>query len=280
MAFPRLNNISFWLLPPSLILLLASAFVEQGKSLLFIILATPFLVCTGIILFSIFHFNLKRFSMSLQDRSKYEIPSGSHLEQMIFGLILGDGHIQRSGSRSVSGERAGNRALNSRIRFGQSTIHESYFMWVYSFLKDYCSVPPYSGSRLDKRTGAIHTALWFNTITLPCFNYFHDMFYVNGVKVLPSNIMAMLTPVSLAFLIMDDGYFHTRDKYMGLCTDSFTHSDVCILMEVLETKFGLSCRIEKKGSNYRIIIKSISMNTLRDLVRPHMHPSFNYKLGE
>ena len=30
MAMPRLNNISFWLLPPSLILLLASAFVEQG----------------------------------------------------------------------------------------------------------------------------------------------------------------------------------------------------------------------------------------------------------
>jgi len=30
MAFPRLNNISFWLLPPSLILLLTSAFVEQG----------------------------------------------------------------------------------------------------------------------------------------------------------------------------------------------------------------------------------------------------------
>lgn len=30
MAFPRLNNISFWLLPPSLILLVVSAFVEQG----------------------------------------------------------------------------------------------------------------------------------------------------------------------------------------------------------------------------------------------------------
>lgn len=30
MAFPRLNNISFWLLPPSLILLLSSAFVENG----------------------------------------------------------------------------------------------------------------------------------------------------------------------------------------------------------------------------------------------------------
>ncbi|MBM6387842.1 MAG: cbb3-type cytochrome c oxidase subunit I [Paenibacillus sp.] len=30
MAFPRLNNISFWLLPPSLILLVASAFVENG----------------------------------------------------------------------------------------------------------------------------------------------------------------------------------------------------------------------------------------------------------
>jgi len=31
MAFPRLNNISFWLLPPSLILLVGSAFVEQGS---------------------------------------------------------------------------------------------------------------------------------------------------------------------------------------------------------------------------------------------------------
>ena len=31
MALPRLNNISLWLLLPSLILLLASAFVEQGE---------------------------------------------------------------------------------------------------------------------------------------------------------------------------------------------------------------------------------------------------------
>ena len=30
MAMPRLNNISFWLLVPSLMLLLASAFAEQG----------------------------------------------------------------------------------------------------------------------------------------------------------------------------------------------------------------------------------------------------------
>ena len=30
MAFPRLNNVSFWLLPPAFILLLMSAFVEEG----------------------------------------------------------------------------------------------------------------------------------------------------------------------------------------------------------------------------------------------------------
>jgi cytochrome c oxidase subunit 1 len=31
MAFPRLNNISFWILIPAIVLLLASAFVEQGR---------------------------------------------------------------------------------------------------------------------------------------------------------------------------------------------------------------------------------------------------------
>ena len=30
MAFPRLNNISFWLLPPAIMMLVGSAFVEQG----------------------------------------------------------------------------------------------------------------------------------------------------------------------------------------------------------------------------------------------------------
>ncbi|PVU98260.1 hypothetical protein BB561_000004 [Smittium simulii] len=33
MSFPRLNNISFWLLPPSLLLLLSSAFVENGADI-------------------------------------------------------------------------------------------------------------------------------------------------------------------------------------------------------------------------------------------------------
>ena len=30
MTFPRLNNISFWLLPPAIMMLVGSAFVEQG----------------------------------------------------------------------------------------------------------------------------------------------------------------------------------------------------------------------------------------------------------
>jgi len=30
MKFPRLNNISFWLLPPAIMMLVGSAFVEQG----------------------------------------------------------------------------------------------------------------------------------------------------------------------------------------------------------------------------------------------------------
>lgn len=43
---------------------------------------------------------------------------------------------------------------------------------------------------------------------------------------IPKNIDQLLTPISLAYWIMDDGYIHSRDKTISLCTDSYTLSEV------------------------------------------------------
>jgi hypothetical protein len=69
---------------------------------------------------------------------------------------------------------------------------------VFTILFPYLSSFPYGNKRLNKETGNMDYA-FFNTMTLPCFNIFRDLFYVNGIKIIPSNIYDLLTPIALAF---------------------------------------------------------------------------------
>jgi hypothetical protein len=50
-----------------------------------------------------------------------------------------------------------------------------------------------------KRTGKIYKSLYFRTLTLPCLNEYHNMFYKNKVKIIPENIDKLLTPIGLAY---------------------------------------------------------------------------------
>ena len=63
----------------------------------------------------------------------------------------------------------------------------------------YTLSPPKSTNRKpDKRTGKIYNSLIFKTRMLPCFNYLWDLFYIDKVKIIPSNIGLLLTEVCLA----------------------------------------------------------------------------------
>lgn len=77
----------------------------------------------------------------------------------------------------------------------------------------------------------------------------------------------------------DDATYQKSHKFVKLCTDGFMESDVDLLIQVLENKFKLECRKEKRGKGFRIVIKRKSLETLRELVCPHLHSSMLYKLG-
>ena len=51
----------------------------------------------------------------------------------------------------------------------------------------------------------IYSTVAFKTRSLPCLTLFHDLFYYNRRKIIPKNIADLISPVSLAFWIMDDG---------------------------------------------------------------------------
>lgn len=66
-----------------------------------------------------------------------------------------------------------------------------------------------------------------------------------------------------------------------IATNSFTLSEVEYLKNLLTNKFGLNCTVQKiyLDNKYSIYIKKDSMDRLKELILPHLHPTMYYKLG-
>lgn len=167
------------------------------------------------------------------ERSKLIIPC--ELNDIIIGLLLGDGHIQK---RSISG--------NSRFIYAQSSLrihHLNYFNHILELFKPYLSkdfihpLPPTARQEkekkfTDKRTNKVYSSVSFATLSLPCFNHYRSMFYnSDNLKIVPINIENLLTPRGLAYWIMDDGSL--QNKGLHLNTYSFTSKEVLILKKNL-----------------------------------------------
>ena len=199
------------------------------------------------------------------------------LNDIIIGLLLGDGHIER---RSKSG--------NSRFIYGQSSLrlhHLNYFLHVFKLFKPYISENFILKERKfrDKRTKVQYSSVNFQTLSLPCFNYYRSIFYDSNnkpSKIVPSNIKDLLTPIGLAYWIMDDGSI--QNKGLHLNTYGFTPEDTLSLKITLENMFGensMKCSIHKHKKGNRIYIWEESMECLRKNITQFMHKDMIYKLS-
>lgn len=66
----------------------------------------------------------------------------------------------------------------------------------------------------------------------PCFNPYKNLFYNSkNLKIVPSTINNLLTPIDLAYRIMDDGTL--QNKGLHLNTYGFTNKDILILKKNL-----------------------------------------------
>ena len=130
----------------------------------------------------------------------------------------------------------------------------------------------------DKRTGKVYSTIAFKTLRHPSLNQFQELFYKNGVKIVPMNIAELLTPVGLAFWIMVDGNI----TYYGqtiLHTESFSLEGVKLLQNALLSNFKLRTRlIEKKKDQWLVAIPYRQIVKLHSIVGPYMHESMLYKI--
>jgi hypothetical protein len=210
----------------------------------------------------------------LSNEQKAQFNLSKELKEIIIGLILGDLFIQKD-KRAING--------NACLRFLQSTIHTDYLDHLYNKFQDYCSAAPkIFNPRPDKRTGKVYSVKYFNTYSLPCFNEYYDLFYKEGCpvqKVIPHNIGELLTPLSLAFWICEDGTFEKLSQRVILCTESFTIDEVEVLINVLNSNWDLKCYKSKRGASFRIAIPRKSLPILHKFCGPHMPAMMLHKIG-
>ena len=196
-------------------------------------------------------------------------PHNKDALSIIFGSLLGDAHAEK--------RQSGN---GTRITFYQEHSHIKYMTYLHTLLSNmgYCNPKkPFCGTRLGLG-GKVRKTVRFGTWTYTSFNWIHELWYENGIKIVPKCIGDYLTPLALAIWIMDDG--GKVGNGLKFCTNSYTYTDCLILVNALNTNFGLKSTVQKAGykDQYIIYIWKESMDNLRNIVYPYIIPEMRYKI--
>ena len=200
----------------------------------------------------------------------------------ITGNMLGDGSI----SLSKFNKGAGKYSMTMDV-YSLNYLHHLNDN-IYSKITN-TNLYAYPNILLPQHRGKEITQYHFKTKTHPLFTTLHSLWYKwdneknKFIKFVPLNISEMFSEISLAYWIMDDGYFDSygRTKTVLLCTESFSKEECIILQSLLEKlniKSTLKIR-DKINNRYRIRISKTSMDRVISLVKPYMHKDFLYKLG-
>lgn len=193
-------------------------------------------------------------------------PHNRDIISIFFGSLLGEGGIER-------------KKDGSRITFFQEAMHVRYLLWLHNQLANagYCNpTVPTIGKRLGKK-GKVRKTIRVSTWSYTSFDWIYDLWYVNGIKVVPQSISDYLTPLALAIWVMDSGVKSSGGLNFIRC---FSYSDCLLIVQVLQKNFGLKARIQPTGvlSQHNVYIPKESMVDLRKIVSAFIIPEMKYKL--
>jgi hypothetical protein len=111
------------------------------------------------------------------------------------------------------------------------------------------------------------------------------MYYIENqvgkrIKILPSNIEFILTPIALANFIMSDGSFHKTTHIFRFCTNNFTKQEVQLLSTAIYNRYSIESKLEHaRKEQYMLRIRKTQVPKLREVVKPYIIPSMLYRIG-
>lgn len=218
------------------------------------------------------------FNLPRTPASKRIGPHNIDVISVIIGNMLGDGW----------GE---NRVNNTRFHIHMGSPNVEYLMWLHKFFSDrgYCSSSKPKLARNINKGNVVYFSYKFRTWTYSSLNWIYHAFYadagkpVSGAggsgkkKVIPTNIEDLLTPLTLAIWIMDDGGIHPSG--MILSTYCFSMKDMRLLQKALHTKFDIETNVLLRKAGPIIYIPKSQLPKLSKIVKKFMVPSMYYKLN-
>lgn len=213
------------------------------------------------------------FLRSFHERARSINRIGPHnydVISVIVGLMLGDGYAHLRTGEGV------------RICLRQGLIHKQYLFSLYKFFleRGYCSkLEPRQYTRKLKNSDKVYYGYEFNLYTFRSLNWIHKLFYKNGKKIVPLDLKNLITPLSLAVWISDDGGW--TNGGVRIATNDFTLNEVTYLADILKSKFKLDVTIQKISiqNKFSIYIKKNSLFKLKEIIFPYLDSSMYYKLG-
>ncbi|OHA92836.1 MAG: hypothetical protein A2W51_01395 [Candidatus Zambryskibacteria bacterium RIFCSPHIGHO2_02_39_10] len=193
----------------------------------------------------------------------------SHQLDVIIGSLLGDVRLE---CRS-KGIRA---SYTARLRVHHGDKQKEYVWWKYKMLKDLVSKEPREISWLNKKRNLKEVSWYFHTKSLKNFGIIHEIFYKNGVKKFPTEILPIFSDQMLAVWYMDDGSNNGGD--ITLNTHSFSFEDQKVIADFLKEKYHLHPTIVKDRNQWKIAIGRNDYTRFISIVTPFIPEVMNYKI--
>ncbi len=185
---------------------------------------------------------------------------------LIIGSLLGDASIRQ-------------RDKNCSFRVAHSFRQKGYLKFKSSILTNFSFAEYYEKKRVINGR-EIHM-IYLGTKTHQVFNYYRNLFYKNGTKIVSEEILNQLNSRSLAIWICDDGSYDNRQGYIVLCTNSYSLEEHKLMKRFFREKFGLDPTIGfRDGKYYYLRFKQEDSKKLIEIVRLFIPESMKYKIGE
>jgi len=153
------------------------------------------------------------------------------LHSILIGIMLGDGFLYRSSTTA-----------NTRFEMSFGTNYKLYAESIELLFKEYIKTSLKAVEIKGKDKNYINYRL--KTRSLPVFNQYHDLFYefkmlesgnYKRIKVVPANIINLLNPIVLAYMIQSDGSFSKS----RVCIYSFSKAEVELLALAIKTNLNI-----------------------------------------